>query len=280
MGQTGAALLSVMKCLSGENVMTIRMILLFILAFIWTPSMVFSEVATKHISYEFNGVTFEGYLAWNDAIKGERPGVLVVHEWWGLNDFARQQAEKLAKMGYNAFALDMYGKGKVTDHPETASEWSRQVTGSIDTWQQRANAGLAVLRKDKNTDKERIAAIGYCFGGSTVQQMAYSGADIKGVVSFHGSLVNPPEDQNGSVHAKMLICHGGADPMIEKESIPGYVSAMEKSGIDWQMVVYGGARHSFTNPGADAVGMEAIAYSESADRRSWQHMKLFLDELF
>ena len=260
--------------------MNFRTIICVFIALIMLPAAVSGKVVTETVSYAQGGVTLEGYLAYDDAITGERPGVLVVHEWWGLNDYARGRAEKLAALGYNAFALDMYGKGKMTDHPDRAAEWSKAVTGNIETWRGRALAGLEVLRQHPNTDKNRIAAIGYCFGGSTVQQLAYSKADIRGVVSFHGSLINPPEDLTGGVPAKMLICHGAADPMAKRENIPDYISAMEKSGVDWQLIMYGGARHSFTNPGADSHGMEAVAYSKSADQRSWEHMKLFLDELF
>ena len=265
---------------SEEKRMRMKKMIFLVMVLVWIPSTVWGGIVTKTISYEHGGKQLEGYLAWDDAVAGRRPGVLVVHEWWGLNDFARKQAEKLAALGYNAFALDMYGKGKVTAHPEEASEWSKKVTGNIESWRKRALAGLEVLRKDRRTDKNRIAAVGYCFGGSTVQQLAYAGADVLGVVSFHGSLVAPPEDVTGGDTAKILICHGASDPMTKKSSIPGYISAMEKSGIDWQLVMYGGAVHSFTNPGADAAGMDGVAYSESADRRSWQHMQVFFDELF
>ncbi|MFW6081166.1 MAG: dienelactone hydrolase family protein [Desulfosalsimonas sp.] len=260
--------------------MRVRIIASFILAFMFFPQAGFSDVVTETVTYEQNGKKFEGYLARDDGIDGKRPGVLVVHEWWGLNEFARRQAEKLAKMGYNAFALDMYGKDRVTEHPEKASEWSSQVTGNVDLWRRRAGLGLDILRNDSYTDKSRIAAVGYCFGGSTVQQLAYAGADIRGVVSFHGSLLEPPEGIKGEDTPEILICHGASDPMTEKKSIPGYISAMEESGIDWQLIIYGGARHSFTNPDADDNDMDATAYDESADKRSWMHMKIFLDELF
>ena len=260
--------------------MKMKMMIFLVMVFVWIPSTVFCGVVSETVSYEHGGKQLEGYLAWDDAVAGRRPGVLVVHEWWGLNDFARKQAEKLAALGYNVFALDMYGEGKVTAHPEKASEWSKKVTGNIESWRKRALAGLEVLKKDPRTDKSRIAAVGYCFGGSTVQQLAYAGADVAGVVSFHGSLISPPEDVTGGDTAKILICHGASDPMTKKAAIPGYISAMEESGIDWQMVMYGGAVHSFTNPGADAAGMDGVAYSDSADRRSWQHMQVFFDELF
>lgn len=260
--------------------MKVRIIAFLMLVFMWIPQTVFSDVVTETVTYEHNGEKLEGYLARDDGIEGKRPGVLVVHEWWGLNEFARRQAEELAGMGYNAFALDMYGKDKVTDHPDKASEWSGRVSSDVDLWRKRAKVGLDVLRRDSYTDKSRIAAVGYCFGGSTVQQLAYTGADISGVVSFHGSLLEPPEGIKGADTPKILICHGASDPMTKKKNIPEYISAMEGSGIDWQLIIYGGARHSFTNPDADDNEMDATAYDESADRRSRRHMKIFLEELF
>jgi dienelactone hydrolase len=239
-----------------------------------------SKVVTRAVPYEHNGAKLEGYLAYDDSVQGKRPGVLVVHEWWGLNEYARSRAEQLAAMGYVAFALDMYGAGKVTEHPSQASEWSKQVRENMDLWRSRALAGLKVLQNAPNVDQDRMAAIGYCFGGSTVQHLAYSGADIRGVVSFHGSLVPPAEGAAGVVKAKILICHGADDPLVKDDQLITYLGAMRQAGLDWQMVFYGGARHSFTNPDADNVGMAPLKYSPSADARSWSHMKLFFQEIF
>ena len=239
-----------------------------------------AKVQTKTISYKHGDVELAGYLAYDDSIKGKRPGVLVVHEWWGLNDYARKRAEQLAGMGYVAFALDMYGKGKVTKHPEQAGEWSKQVRSNTRLWQQRALAGLEVLKKDRRTDTNRIAAIGYCFGGSTVQQLVYSGAAIKGVVSFHGHLLSPPAEQVNEVKAKILICHGAADRLAKAGVVENYIAAMETSGLDWQMNIYGGAKHGFTNPDADKAGIAALGYSKSADQRSWSDMQSFFAEIF
>jgi dienelactone hydrolase len=176
--------------------------------------------------------------------------------------------------------VDMYGKGKVTNHPNEAGEWMKEITSNVEAWGQRAMAGLQVLEKDPRTDPNRIVAIGYCFGGATVQQLAYSGANLRGVVSFHGSPLSPSGDQAKKVKAKILICHGAADPMSKPELIQNYVATMETSGLDWQMIFYGGAKHSFTNPDADKAGMEGLKYSKSADKRSWEHMKLFFKEIF
>ncbi len=253
---------------------------LIILMLVLGATNVQAQVLTKNVTYQHDGVALEGYLAYDDSIKGKVPAVLIVHEWWGLNDYARMRAEQLAAMGYVAFALDMYGKGKVTEHPKQAAEWMRQTNSNVLLWQQRALAGLEVLKNEPRTDTARIAAIGYCFGGATVQQLAYSGANVRGVVSFHGSLLPPTPEQVKQVKAKFLICHGSADPFIKAENVQNYVAAMNETDLDWQMIIYGGAKHSFTNPDADKAGMPALEYSKSADHRSWWHMKQFFDEIF
>ena len=239
-----------------------------------------SKIVTARVPYRDGNVALQGYLAYDDKIEGKRPGILVVHEWWGLNEYAQKRAEQLAELGYVAFALDMYGKEKVTTHPEQASEWAKQVSSNMGHWQQRAVAGLKVLQADPRVDPNRIAAIGYCFGGSTVQQLAYGGADIKGVVSFHGSLLTPTEQQARRTKASILICHGAADPLVEKGAIEEYLADMDKTGLDWQMVIFAGAKHSFTNPEADKAGMSAVGYNKLADQRSWQYMKDFFAEIF
>jgi dienelactone hydrolase len=261
---------------------TMKHIQLFIIltALIFSVSIAQGAVVTKTISYNDDGVSLQGFLAYDNALKGKRPGVLVVHEWWGLNDYARKRATQLAALGYVAFALDMYGKDKVTDHPEQASEFSKQVTGNVKSWQKRALAGLAVLKKQPVTDPSRIAAIGYCFGGSTVQQLAYSGADIRGIVSFHGSLIPPTESAVKQIKAKFLICHGASDPFTKPEALQAYITAMNASGIDWKMSIYAHAKHAFTNPDADKYGMAALGYNRTADRRSWEDMKQFFNEIF
>jgi dienelactone hydrolase len=241
---------------------------------------VHGKVVTQEVMYQDGNMELRGYLAYDDAIEGKRPAVLVVHEWWGLNDYARHRAEQLAALGYVAFAVDMYGKGKVTTNPKEAGEWAKEINNNPVLWQQRALAGLEALKKEPRVDVSRIAAIGYCFGGATVQQLAYSGADLKGIVSFHGSLVAPTDEQAKQVKAKILICHGAADPLISQEALQNYLATMGKMGLDWQMVFYSGAKHSFTNPESDRAGMDAVGYSKLADQRSWTHMKSFFEEIF
>jgi dienelactone hydrolase len=239
-----------------------------------------AKVVTRTVPYEHEGVKLQGFLAYDDASASKRPAVLVVHEWWGLNDYARKRAEQLAALGYVAFALDMYGNGKSTMHPNEASQWMSQINENIDFWRKRALAGLQVLRQDPHTDTSKMAAIGYCFGGATVQQLAYAGADLKGIVSFHGSLQLPPADAAATTRAKILLCHGGADPFTKPEDLQKYLAAMEASRLDYQIIIFGGAKHSFTNPQADQAGMPALKYDPRADRRSWALMKLFFGEIF
>jgi len=262
-----------------EGAMKRMMLVLCLAGWAMAGAPAYAKVVTQSVPYEFQGTTFNGYLAYDDALQGKLPGVLVVHEWWGLNEYARYRAEKLAGLGYVAFALDMYGEGKATRHPKDAAEWSGKITASVRRWQQTARAGLDVLMKNPRTDPDRVVAIGYCFGGSTVQELAYSGAPVKGVVSFHGSLLLPEGDQAGQTRAKILICHGAEDPFTSTKALADYLSGMTKTGLDWQMIIYSGAKHSFTNPDADKAGMKGLGYNKSADERSWAEMKLFFAEV-
>ena len=239
-----------------------------------------AEVRTETLAYRDDAVALQGHLAWDDAVQGKRPGVIVVHEWWGLNDYARERAGMLAELGYVALAVDMYGEGKATEHGDQAREWMQQIAANVEKWQRRALLGLDLLRDHPLVDRNRTAAIGYCFGGATVLQMAYSGADLAGVVSFHGSLPVATGQQAGNIKAKILVAHGSQDTFIPAERIAKFRAALNKAGADWQMIEYGGAEHSFTNPGADAHGMENIRYDKDADRRSWRHMQQFFEEIF
>lgn len=239
----------------------------------------FGEVKHETVRYKHGETQLQGYLAWDDAVTGPRPGVLVVHEWWGLNDYARSRADKLAKMGYVAFALDMYGEGKTTEHPSEAKEWATQVRSNQDQWQERAILGLNMLKKDERVDTKRLAAIGYCFGGSTVLQLAFTGQDVKGVVSFHGALPIPTAEQAAKAKASILVCHGADDPFIPEETIQKFRAGLTAGNVDWQMVYYANARHSFTNPDADSNGIDGLKYNAKADTRSWKDMQQFFAEV-
>lgn len=246
--------------------------------FLLAGNIGWGEVKTKRIAYEHNGAKLEGVLAWEDSQTGKRPGVLVVHEWWGLNDYAESRARKLAEMGYVAFALDMYGKGQVTSHPSQAGEWAGKIRSNTEEWRARALAGLDILKKQETVDTANMAAIGYCFGGSTVLQLAYADAPLKGVVSFHGALVPPAGIEE--VDSKVLVCHGAADAFVPPADVQKFEDMMQKISADYALVSYGGARHGFTNPEAGSFGIDNLRYDANADKRSWNHMKLFFSELF
>jgi dienelactone hydrolase len=259
---------------------TKRMVFIVLTVILLTRATARAEIVAKDVPYTHNGTNLKGFMVYDDAFSGRRPGILVVHEWWGLNDYARRRAEQLAKLGYVAFALDMYGEHKLTQHPDQASAWMKEITRNVAFWQGRAMAGLEILKKNPEVDPSRLGAIGYCFGGSTVQQLAYGGADLQGVVSFHGSLIPPPFSGINRVKARILICHGSSDPFVTGDALRNYLAAMESTPLDWQMIIYGGARHGFTNPGADKFGMEGLQYNAKADHRSWDHMQLFFEEIF
>jgi len=243
-------------------------------------SICVAEVKTETITYKVGDKTFKGVLAYDDAVTGKRPGILVVHEFWGLDDYAKKRAEQLAGLGYVAFAVDMYGDGKFTEHPKEAGAMAGEVRKSEKEWLARANAGLDILRKNPRVDGAKLASIGYCFGGSTSLALANSGADIKAAVSFHGAIVVPTEEQVKSIKARILICHGAADSFIKEETIQKMRGMYDNAKVDYQMIYYGGALHSFTVPGAESKGLKGIAYDANADRRSWAAMRALFDEVF
>ena len=254
--------------------------LLTLLALITTTLSAYAEIHTENINYQIDDEKFTGYLAYDDTIKTKRPGVLVVHEWWGISDYEKRRARMLAKLGYVAFVVDMYGVGKHTDKPEQAKTWMQSVTTDTEWWRERAMKGVDILRKNPLVSADNIAAIGYCFGGGTVIQMAYGGADLDGVVSFHGSLPIANNEEIKAIKTKLLILHGSADPFVSDETVKKFQDQLETANIDWQMMYYGGKRHSFTVPEAGDHGMEALKYDADADRRSWAAMQSFLKEVF
>jgi dienelactone hydrolase len=239
-----------------------------------------AEVRTETVEYRDGETTLRGFLAYDDAVTGPRPGVLVVHEWWGLNDYARSRAKQLAELGYVAFAADIYGEGRSTTHPQDAMAWSSEVRKSVDGWRTRAEASLDVLRKHPRVDPQRLAAIGYCFGGATVMQLAYAGADLKAVASFHGSLPLPESGDLERCKASVLACHGQADSFISPEQVTKFQQQLSDGGVDLVFVTYGKAKHSFTNPDAAKAGVDGLAYNAEADHRSWAHLREFLEERF
>lgn len=237
-----------------------------------------AEIVGRAVEYACGGTKCIGWLAYDDALQGRRPGVLVVHEWYGLNDYAKQRAAELARMGYVAFAADMYGGGKVAADPAEAGKLAGAIKADPALMRARARAALDVLAGDPRVDRERLAAIGFCFGGTTVLELAYSGAPLAGVVSFHGGLVPLKPEDAKHLKAALLILHGADDP--NAGDVAAFQKSMRDAGADWQMIYYGGAVHSFTNPAAGNDKSRGAAYDRRAAERSWRHMKLFFDEIF
>ena len=234
-----------------------------------------AAVIEKNITYQEGDTVLEGFLAYDD-VAGKRPGVVLVHEWWGLTEHPKNWARRLASEGYVAFALDMYGKGNVTDDSQQAGKWAGQFYGDPALAERRFNAGLAVLRAEETVDASRVAAIGFCFGGTIVLEMARMGSDVNGVVSFHGGLASRvPEDQK-NIKAAVLVCHGADDPHVSQEQLLAFIDEMKQAKANWQLDMYGGAVHSFTNPKADR---ETARYHERAAKRSWADMLRFFDEI-
>jgi dienelactone hydrolase len=243
-------------------------------------SSLHGAIKTRTVEYKIGEAVFEGYLAWDDSSNARRPAVIVVHEWWGNNDYSRKRAEMIAQLGYVGFAIDMYGKGKVTNDPKVAGEWSGALKNDPKAALERLNAGLITLTMQEVVDPTRLAAIGYCFGGTCVLQMARHDMAVLGVVSFHGSLAGGDPNRTHPIRPKILVCHGADDTFEPPQEIANFMQEMRKSKADWQFVNYGGAVHSFTNPDADKFGIPGVAYNNLADQRSWQAMQDFLTEVF
>ncbi len=239
-----------------------------------------ATVITEAVKYTEAGDEYTSYVSYDNSIKGKRPGVLVVHEWWGLDDYAKRRMTMLAKLGYVAFAVDMYGTGKVTENPDQAKKWMIEATTDVEWWRERAIAGVKRLKQHKMVDPGRVAAIGYCFGGGTVLQLAYGGVDLNGIVSFHGSLPIADESSYGKIKPKILITHGNADPFISRESLTTFQDTLDKAGANWNMITYGNVRHAFTNPKSDSRGLDPLKYDAAADEHSWKAMQVFFKEIF
>jgi dienelactone hydrolase len=245
-----------------------------------SASIASAEVKSKKVEYKDGKTVLEGYLAWDDAQQGARPAVLVVHDWLGVSDHTRAAADRLAAMGYVAFAVDMYGKGVRPTKPEDAGKQAGKYKSDRKLMRQRVNAGLAWLAKQKTVDSKKVAAIGYCFGGTTVVELARSGAPVVGIVSFHGGLDSPAPADGKNIKGKVLALHGGDDPFVKPEDLAAFEQEMRDAKVDWQLVKYGGAVHSFTNKGSGDDNSKGAAYNETADRRSWEEMTRFLGEVF
>lgn len=240
------------------------------------------DIRTREVTYQIDGKPFRGVMAWDQNASGKRPGVLVCPEWWGNNDYPASRARQLAELGYVAFAADMYGAGKVTADPKQAGAWAGEVYKTPGLMRQRIVAGLDVLRADPHVDVKRLAAIGYCFGGSVALEAARSGAagkDLKAIVCFHTStLTTEIAADNVNIKGKVLVCHGDADTFVPADMIPNFEQQMQAAGVRYEVKRYPGAVHAFTNPGAGAFNVPGVQYDKNADEQSWADMKALFAE--
>ena len=259
-----------------------RIIITLLMLCCWSiPAL--AAIKGEPVSYNAGDRTLNGYMAYDDSTSHKRPGILVVHEWWGHNEYARKRAEMLAELGYTALAIDMYGEGRQAEHPKDASKFAAEVKQNLPEARKRFAAAMRLLQKHPSVDPERIAAIGYCFGGGIALQMARQGLDLDAVVSFHGSLATDNPAVPGMVKARILICDGADDRLVTPGQIQAFLREMKKANVDYKFVSYPGAKHSFTNPDADTYAEKyniPVGYNVEADRRSWQDMQDFLKESF
>ena len=241
------------------------------------------RIVGEQVDYQLDTLAMKGYLAYDANREGSRPGIIVVHEWWGHNEYSRKRADMLAELGYTALAVDMYGGGRNTSHPENAQKFMMEVLSNLDGGVARFEKALEVLKAHETTDVNQIAAIGYCFGGAVVLHMARIGMDLDGVVSFHGDLTAHTEVNAGDIKSKILVCHGAADPFVPNELADAFKAEMDASGADYTFIAYDSAKHSFTNPGSTAIGEKfelPLVYNQAADEQSWQAMQDFFNKIF
>jgi dienelactone hydrolase len=239
-----------------------------------------AAIQTKTVEYKSGDTTLEGVIVFDDAVKEKRPGVLVVHQWLGLTDYEQGRAKQLAELGYVAFCADIYGKGVRPANTKEAGVEATKYKTDRKLLRERVNAGLAELKKTELVDAKRVAAIGYCFGGTTVIELARSGADVAGVVSFHGGLDSPTPADGKNIKCKVLACHGADDPFVPAKDLAAFEDEMRQANVDWTLIKYGGAVHAFTQPLAGNDNSKGAAYNEKADRRSWAALKMFLSGVF
>ena len=246
------------------------------------PEVIEINIKGQEVSYAADSTNLKGYIAYNENKTEKRPGVLIVHEWWGHNDYVRQRADMLAELGYTAIAVDMYGDGKQANHPDDAGKFAMSVMSNLPEAKARFNAALDLLKSHESVDGEKIAAIGYCFGGSVALTMANAGADLDAVAAFHSG-VGLPVMPNDQLKARVLVCNGADDPFIDQDAVTAFKSALDSIGAKYEYVSYPGAKHSFTSKEADANGEKfnlPLAYNAEADEKSWISLKALLEETF
>ena len=240
------------------------------------------KVKGTEVTYATDSTSLNGYIAYDENKQGKRPGILIVHEWWGHNDYVRERADMLAELGYTAFAVDMYGEGKQANHPDDAGKFAMSVMSNLPEASARFNAAIALLKEQETVDKEKLAAIGYCFGGSVVLTMANSGADLEAVAAFHSGVALPVMP-NQDLKARVLVCNGADDPFVSAESVTTFKTAMDSIGATYEYIAYPGVVHSFTSKEADANGEKfemPLAYDADADQKSWESLQQLLNEVF
>ena len=233
-------------------------------------------IVNKTIEYSCGDQTHHGYMAWDDSVEGQHPGVMVIHEWWGLNDYMRQRADMLAALGYCALAIDMYGGGYQASNPDEAGAAMNQVLGDMETCTARLNAAYEALIGLEQVDPGRTAAQGYCFGGAMALHMARVGMPLKAAVSFHGALGSFHTPEPGEVKARILVCHGGDDAMVTMDDLAAFRAEMDAAGADYEVIVHAGAAHGFTSTAADENGRKygiPVGYDADADSQSWKAMQ-------
>lgn len=240
------------------------------------------NVVGAEVSYATDSTTLNGYIVYDKNLKGKRPGILVVHEWWGHTPYMRKRAEMLAELGYVAIAVDMYGDGKVAEHPQDAGKFMRQTFANMDEAKARFEKAIKTLQDHPNVDAEKIGAVGYCFGGSVILSMANAGYDLDAVVAFHSGVQLPiPPSEN--IKGRIFVANGADDPFVPANTVEAYKAAMDAVGANYEYVSYPGAVHGFTNPDADTLGTQfnmPLAYQKEADESSWQKMQDLFKEVF
>ena len=252
---------------------------LILIIFLLTKTTM-SQIHKESIQYKDGGAILEGCIAYDESLVNKRPGILVVHEYFGLNDYTKMRCEMLAKLGYFAFAADIYGKGVIAKTPDEAGKLAGIYRNDRSLMRSRITAAYNEIKQQKFVDADYIAVMGYCFGGTVAIELGLTGADLKGIVSFHGGLEFPNSDDFKNIKGKVLICHGADDPFANLEKVIKVQNQLKDAGVNYELDLYGGTVHSFTNPASGSDPSKGVAYNEQADKRSWEKMKDFFVEIF